>query len=190
MISKRLSVLAIPVIVLVDFLLLALVQFLFQNKENREAIAKENLRREPVINAWQNGNYVPIEQDDAFETKVRETLYQHKEARSLTSLQQQSLARATIQFIYAHPDGIGESFRTFRIPLNQKYVVFNAKLLSLYKSNLPPSCSEFIKESETIKEDPMLKKNIPISPRVSIPLIPRSSTLVFLWRCLKLTGDC
>ena len=51
MISKRYSVLAIPVIVLVAFLLLALVRFLFQNKENREAIAKENLRREQVINA-------------------------------------------------------------------------------------------------------------------------------------------
>ena len=41
MISKSSSVLAIPVIVLVAFLLLALVQFLFQNKENRVAIAKE-----------------------------------------------------------------------------------------------------------------------------------------------------
>ena len=179
MISKGFSVLAIPGIVLAAFLLLALVRFLFQNKEDREAIAKENLRREQVINAGQNANYVPIEHDDAFETKVRETIYQHKEARSLTSLQRQSLAGATIQFIYAHHDGTGESFRAFRIPLNQKHVVFNAKLLRLYKSNLPPSRSEFITESETIKEDPMLKKH-PISPRVSIPLIPRSSTLVLL----------
>ena len=158
MIAKRYSVLAIPVIVLVAFLLLALVRFLFQNKENREAIAKENLRREQGINAWQNANYIPIEHDDAFETKVRETIYQHKEARSLTSLQRQSLARATIQFIYAHYDGTWESFRAFRIPLDQKYIVFNPKLLSLYKSNLPASRSEFIKESEKIKGDPMLKK--------------------------------
>lgn len=61
------------------------------------------------------------------------------------------MARATIQFIYAHYDGTWESFRAFRIPLN-------AKLLSLYKSNLPLSRSEFVKESETIKEDPTLRK--------------------------------
>lgn len=156
--SKRYLYLAIPIVILAAFFLLPEIQHIFKPEKQREAIQKYKERQNQSLENWRNANYVPIEHDNDFETKVRETIYQHKEARSLTSLQRQSLARATIQFIYAHHDGTWESFRAFRIPLNQKYVVFNPKLLSLYKSNLPSSRSEFIKESETIKEDPMLKK--------------------------------
>ena len=128
--SKRYLYLTIPVVILAAFFLLPKIQHIFKPEKQREAIQKYKERQNQSLENWRNANYVPIEHDDAFETKVRETIYQHKEARSLTSLQRQSLARATIQFIYAHHDGTWESFRAFRIPIDKKHVRVHEQFLN------------------------------------------------------------
>ena len=122
--SKGYLFLAIPVVILAVFFLLPKIQHIFKPEKQREAIQKYKERQNQSLENWRNANYVPIEHDGAFETKVRETVYQQKEAWSLTSLQRQSLARATIQFIYAHHDDTWESFRAFRIPIDKNMFEF------------------------------------------------------------------
>lgn len=152
--SKNYFFLAIPIIIFVVFLLLPQTRPLFLSRATQEAIA----RREKIFDTWRSANYTKIEHSDDFEAKIRETVRQHEAARSLTAAQRQALAKAITQLIYAHHDGTWESYRAFRIPVNSKYAVFDPKLLSLYKSELPSSRAEFMEAIEIGNQHPLAKK--------------------------------
>ncbi|MCS1410037.1 MAG: hypothetical protein M2R45_03225 [Verrucomicrobia subdivision 3 bacterium] len=126
--SKRYLFLAIPVIAFTVFFILPKSRSLFQSKETREAIAKYEAHREETLATWQNANYVTIEHSGAFESKVKETVQQHKAAGSLTTGQRQALATAITQLIYAHHDGTWESYRDFRMPIGIEHIRFNERV--------------------------------------------------------------
>lgn len=141
-ILKRYWFFAIPLAVIVSFLILDQAGSLFQEKEIRKMIKK----RDSIYREWKAAVYTKIERNDDFEEKVKEAVLKQNTAKILSTQQRESLSQSVINLIYAHSEGTWKSFRAFRIPIDDQYVIFDRKLLKKYKSNYPSSRSEALKQ--------------------------------------------
>lgn len=128
-ILKRYWFLAIPVVIVAVFFLLPQIKYYFKPEKEREAIEKYHERMEQSLQNWQNANYVKIEHSATFKAAIKKAVHQREASRSLTTIQRQALATAITQLIYAHHDGTWESYRAFRIPVDNKYVRVNEGFL-------------------------------------------------------------
>ena len=110
-------------------------------------------KRDSIYREWKAAIYTKIERNDGFEEKVKEAVLRQNTAKLLSDQQRESLSQSVINLIYAHSEGTWESFRAFRIPIDDQYVIFDRKLLKKYKSNYPSSRSEALKQLKQTKQE-------------------------------------